>query len=239
MSSLLENPEVRRILKSLLVTPGDGPDRSVVLVGAAHIDNSLRALFEALLPDNMSKRERDDLFGNRGPLGSFGAKVSAAYVVRLIPRDVYDALTALRKLRNDVAHDPDTFQLLGNEERYSAIYALGPGVRNGIRQLAFEMMFRERSELVIEMARAEAAERGESPTRLRTTEEVFAWAHAQPEIVDALRGQLPYWELALGISSLAGVIASHRDAAVRTLGTSETFGALSRMKPAEHPSEGD
>jgi hypothetical protein len=77
-------------------------DRSAVILAAALVDLFLgELLYRALLPPPTAK---DDLLGERSPLGSLYAKNIACFRLGLIDKDIFDAINIIRDIRNIYAH---------------------------------------------------------------------------------------------------------------------------------------
>src|SRR5215213_9167554 len=124
MTSWLDKQQIRDLFSELLQTVVGESDRGAVLIGSAHVENYMQSLFEGVFPEKLSKDTRRKLLKYTGPLSSFSARIDIAYATRLIPVQLYNALHALREIRNEVAHSPGTFKLQGQEERLAKIYAL-------------------------------------------------------------------------------------------------------------------
>jgi DNA-binding MltR family transcriptional regulator len=76
-------------------------DRAAAVLAASFLETQLEALLKKVLIDHKS---RDSMFGVYAPLGSFSAKISAAFLMGLIPEDIYKDLNLIRKIRNEFAH---------------------------------------------------------------------------------------------------------------------------------------
>jgi hypothetical protein len=223
------HPEAAKLFEELLPGLVNESDRGAVLIGAAYADNVLRSLLETVAPSALSPKDRKALFN--GALRSFSTKIEVAFVARLIPKNIHNGLRALRKLRNEVAHSPASFELKGQHERYWGIYPLGPDVPAGIQRLAFEMMFNYKATVVLEAVQKNAAELEEiedldytSP--IQTKADVLTYLSEHPDVMEVLEGQLPKWELAIGIATLCALIILHRDRAVKILGSDSTIDQL-------------
>jgi DNA-binding MltR family transcriptional regulator len=202
----------------------------MVLVGAVHVDECLARLFRAVFRPQLSQATIKRLLKYPGPLSSFAARIDVAYALRLIPKDIHDALNALRELRNSLAHERDAFSLAGNEDRYFKIYALGPNVPAGMRSVAFRAMFEQK---ITAAKRAVDELREQEPDLFKepvSEEEVVRLLSADKEAMRHLERQLPHWELAFGIALLASMIIYHRDRAVAVLGDASLIGSLSNPK---------
>jgi len=79
-------------------------DRGCVLMAASYIDVKLEEYLKNSLVDN--KKARDSVFDNTGPLGTFSGKINMAFLLGIIPKNIFDDLHILRKIRNDFAHNP-------------------------------------------------------------------------------------------------------------------------------------
>ena len=78
-------------------------DRACAVLGAAFLDEQLRALLEAFLV-NDTKRVPDLFEDAAGPLATFSSRISMAYALGfLAPSEVRD-LDLIRKIRNEFAH---------------------------------------------------------------------------------------------------------------------------------------
>ena len=76
-------------------------DRALALVLGSFVDSVLEANIKARLRDT---EHSADLFGERGPLGSFYWKIQIARMLGLITKDEARELDLIRKVRNHFAH---------------------------------------------------------------------------------------------------------------------------------------
>jgi len=81
-------------------------DRGVALIGAAYLDNVLIDLLQAHMIGVASSKEFKEFFKGFGPLADFSARIKAAYLFGLIGEKVYRDLEYVRKIRNELAHNP-------------------------------------------------------------------------------------------------------------------------------------
>jgi hypothetical protein len=78
-------------------------DRGAALVGAAFLDEHLRLVLERFFIDD--KRKVNNLLSHpERPLGSFGARISIAYCLGMMPKNVYHDLNLIKDIRNGFAH---------------------------------------------------------------------------------------------------------------------------------------
>jgi DNA-binding MltR family transcriptional regulator len=91
-------------------------DRGCVLVGAAILERRLEDIFRHVFDRNgIAKKLQDALFDANGPLGTFSSKAKLAYSLGLIPKNTYEDLDAVRRIRNDFAHSVDSVDFIGNK----------------------------------------------------------------------------------------------------------------------------
>lgn len=81
----------------------EGSDRAVAIVGPAFLDALLTEMLMNFFVDD--DKEVLKLLHVEGPLGTFGAKVSACYCLGLIGKIVTADLRLVAKIRNRFAHD--------------------------------------------------------------------------------------------------------------------------------------
>jgi len=84
---------------AILATEGE---RVAVIISAARIDFVLESLLKGLMVPNTAAS--DPLFDSDRPLGTFSAKIALAYRLQLIDAELQQAITVIRKIRNDFAH---------------------------------------------------------------------------------------------------------------------------------------
>ena len=77
-------------------------DRATAILAGALLDEQLRQLLSNYLIEDGT--EVSLLLGQEQPLGSFGARLRAAYCLGLLEKDEYAILLKLKKIRNDFAH---------------------------------------------------------------------------------------------------------------------------------------
>jgi hypothetical protein len=80
----------------------ESSDRAKAIIGAAFLDTLLKHLFSAFM---YGDKKNEMLKSGPGPLGSFYARILAAYHFGLITNEEKHDLDIIRKIRNDFAHD--------------------------------------------------------------------------------------------------------------------------------------
>jgi DNA-binding MltR family transcriptional regulator len=80
-------------------------DRSFGIVSHSYIDERLKELLSVAM-DPEIPGGTDSLFGSLAPLGTSSARIQMATALRWISSGTYRNLTAIRKIRNEFAHNP-------------------------------------------------------------------------------------------------------------------------------------
>jgi len=98
VSDLTELAAIRELQK--------GSDRALGIIAGAIIDSKLSDVLRRALGDDSpySKRVRAELFHADGPLGSFGPRISMAYLIGLLTEQGHTDLQTFKKIRDLFAH---------------------------------------------------------------------------------------------------------------------------------------
>lgn len=96
-------------LNSLFESLHEHDDRGLVLTTAAFAEDTLELLLLNYLRE--PKQAKELVNGFNAPLGTFSARIKAAYVFGLVRKDGYQTLEILRKIRNRFAHNWDGVSL--------------------------------------------------------------------------------------------------------------------------------
>jgi len=204
MFSPFDNPEIKKLFSDLLDSLFDESGRGALLIATSHVDDHLTKLIESSLPSDLSNTHKDKLFRYPGPLSSFSSKIELAYVFRLIGKNLYDSLNALRKLRNDAAHSLEKFELHELNEKLKPIYNLGPGVSAVIRETSITALVKFKADLVKKIL-------DESEIEEEAKKEIFEKTFKDKDKLEILEKQIPFWELVYGLSLLCGLIVYYKD----------------------------
>jgi DNA-binding MltR family transcriptional regulator len=82
----------------------------MVIVASAKIENVLEKLLVVYMR-SLTRKEHARLFSGYGPLSSFSAKTDVAHALNMIPESMFEALSILRRLRNEMAHSEEVVDL--------------------------------------------------------------------------------------------------------------------------------
>lgn len=205
MFSPFEHTEIKKLFGDLLDTLFDESGRGAVLIATTHVDDHLTKLIESILPPDISKNQKDRAFKYPGQLSSFSSKIELAYVFRLINKNLYDSLNALRKIRNDAAHSHSKFELNDLNEQLKQVYDLGPGIPSFIKDVSSKALIQSKMDIVKKNL-------NESDIPEESKNEIFEKKFkGNKDTVEALEKQVPFWELAFGLSLLCGLIVYFKD----------------------------
>ncbi len=79
-------------------------DRSVVVLSATILDDTLARLIGRRIGVDPAEKEFEHIFRTEGPLGSFSHRIEIAYLFNLIDDVTYKELHIAREMRNACAH---------------------------------------------------------------------------------------------------------------------------------------
>jgi hypothetical protein len=77
-------------------------DRGASIVGAAWVEEELKAAIQSFLEQD--KKASDRLFGRSGPLSSFSAKIDLSRLLSIVSPVIASDLHIVREIRNEFAH---------------------------------------------------------------------------------------------------------------------------------------
>lgn len=191
--------------------------RGAVLVGTAIVEEHLKKYLFKILPSK-EKNYTSKLLNYPGPLSSFSAMIELSYAFRLIPKNMYDSLNNLRKLRNDAAHSGSDFNLI-NDQRLDCIFDLGDGFRAMVHNTSMEIMLHVK----VESLKSWMIKDGYSE---EAAIDMICSKMKEKEILEILNSQLPHWKLMSGLSMICGFLTYYSDETLRVLSDRKTWGHL-------------
>ena len=86
-----------------------GSDRVAAIVAAALVEDAIAEIIHQRLKTGDSpseKKARKDLLGLNSPLGSVSARITLAYLLRMLTEDAYLDMVTIAEIRNRFAHYP-------------------------------------------------------------------------------------------------------------------------------------
>lgn len=170
-------------------------ERGAILVGASKVEVYLEKLIRSILPNN-TKKYTERLMSYPGSLSSFSGKIELCYAFRIIDERVYDALTILRKVRNEAAHSNETFSLKEFVSKLEKIYDFEDGFVKVVNDLAFKNLLKWKKENV----RQVLIKNNFTEFDL---EELFKRSLANPDKDEVFQEHLRIWKLFYGLTFLS------------------------------------
>jgi len=95
-------PEFQAYLDDCNKENAHGTERGTVLVGVSVLDDLLLRILQEFMIDDAEVTKK--LFGSRGPLSAFSARIDTCFTLGLITQDEANILHKCRDIRNDFAH---------------------------------------------------------------------------------------------------------------------------------------
>ena len=125
-------------------------DRGCVILLAERISDELRNMHEEYIVSKteQSKKKIDELFSGFGPLSSFSNRIKLGHAYGLIPKDDYEDLERLRKIRNLSAHSIEDFSL-DTVDNKKLIFEIGAPVRELGQKLLSSIVTQEERDAVL------------------------------------------------------------------------------------------
>jgi len=99
--SQLELSNMLQEVMEFRATLDEETDRGCALMAASFLDEQLRELLEMCLVDDP---EKEKFLGPQAPLGSFSARITAAFLLGKISKLAFRDLNLIRKIRNEFGH---------------------------------------------------------------------------------------------------------------------------------------
>lgn len=212
--------EIRELFSQLLNSLLDESGRGAVLISTAHVEDYLSKMIEELLPKN-DRNYTNKLLKYPGHLSSFSSKIELAFAFRLISENLYNSLNALRKIRNDAAHSPDSFSLVDLREKMNNVYNLGPFIPNHVRNESLKIMMEIKLKGLVKLFedyQLSNEEKAKEITKIKT----------DSEMRKKLEEQLPHWELVYGISFICGLLIWEKEKTIKVLDQNKTWSQISK-----------
>lgn len=197
--------------------------RGALLIATTYVEEYLTKLIENVVPKTISQNHKDRIFKYPGHLSSFASKIELAYVFRLITKDIYDCLNALRKLRNNAAHKIDNFELHELNKELKAVYNLGDGIPTFTKEMSFKLLLHEKFSIIQDHYKDSNFSEEELNIKAKEilTEEKF---------LKAFEKQIPFWEMIVGISLLCWIMIYEAEQIASLTKDMNTWGGLNKSR---------
>jgi len=219
----LEHPEVRSFFENEMLTLINESDRGAVLVAASILDQQMRHLFEAVATSELSKSKLSRILDYPGPLSSFSAKVEIAFLCRLIDAQLFNSIQRFKKIRNEVAHSPQSFALKNHEKELFEIYDLADGLPSLIRERTGNLILQS---FVENLSEKEATFGDRTIKLFENATEILEAIRDSSDAMDTFEERLHRVELGFAIGIISGLIIFHRDKAREVLDQTKLISSL-------------
>lgn len=196
---IFEHPEIKSLYDELFGKLLEESGRGAILIATAKAEDFLTDLIKVVLPMELSRDDRRKIVK-----GTFHSKVTYAYAFRIISKSLQDSLNALRNVRNDAAHSSSKFELHELNEKMGTVYDLGPNIRAMIGNMATELLVGSK---IISLNGIFEEQNYSEQKKKDELIEIFN----DPDKIEIINKQLPYWELITGICMICGIIVHLKD----------------------------
>jgi hypothetical protein len=123
--------EILEFLNAVAKHRHKGADYTAVIVGRSLLDNVLEDFILAHLRQNLTPKQKGELFGIFKPLSTFAAKINVAYAIKILPEPLHRDLEAIKEIRNLFAHAKTLYDF-DTPEVAAACRKLITGTRPGV-----------------------------------------------------------------------------------------------------------
>lgn len=226
-SHFLDHPEVRKFFQNEMKTLVTESDRGAVLIGHSIIDEQLIKLFETIASKKLSKTNLNRILKYPGPLSTFSARLDVAFLNRLIDENLYNSIQKFNKIRNAVAHKPNSFYLKDYQNELFEIYNLGTGLSNHLRKASGEVILKSWVEKFLK----KEINFGNRKIKLfENAEEILETIQNSSEAMSTFEEKLYRVELGFAVGIICGLIILYREKAGQILGESKLISSLNKQK---------
>ena len=217
VKNLISHVELEPLFDTLMPAIIQESDRGAVLLGLSQIDLQLTNLFKTMVPESISNNQRKDIFNVTGPFGGLSSKLHIALVCRILPTNLVSSIHKLRKIRNIVAHQTETFDIkLYEVEFFEAYNQIGKNTRAGVIGMGLDMMIHSTLNKMLGV-------NSTSEPMFSNMAEAKAYLRNSSAIKGNLEAQVPKWYLATAVCLICGLILNHRDKILDGVGPEDTL----------------
>ena len=218
MNALFDQPEVQEFYDKHYSTLMSESDRGCILLGVSILDQQLDLLFQKIIPEDTSKTRRKKIFDSKGAFGNIASKLDIAYVCRILPLDLVDAIKELRRTRNKLAHQTSPFVISDNLEFiYNVIKKLEVKgcALTALSEMSLQIVRDGFTNKWLEVENPFADNGGEK--LFNSAEEIADYVGQKPDIADKLTELRIRTLFVLSVMLLNALIIFHRNQALERL----------------------
>ncbi len=205
----LDNPEINSYMKEKLPILVNESDRGAVLLGMSQVDNELQKLLKNIAPIDMTNKEKNWI-----EKASLASKLNIAYTCRLLPRNIFESINKLRKIRNAVAHNVETFNLKNYDILLNEIFELlGEGANTFIHNTSLTYMIENSISQIMSIKHPE----NQDKCIIEDRTSALNYIAEHKEVQDKIDEPMLKMKLAIGVLLISGIIIYERGKSLKVL----------------------
>ncbi|MEA1936960.1 MAG: hypothetical protein U9N04_02505 [Patescibacteria group bacterium] len=205
----LDNPEINSYMKEKLPILVNESDRGAVLLGMSQVDNELQKLLKNIAPTDMTNKEKNWI-----EKATLASKLNIAYTCRLLPRNIFESINKLRKIRNAVAHNVETFNLKNYDILLNEIFELlGEGANTFIHNTSLTYMIENSISQIMSIKHPE----NQDKCIIEDRTSALNYIAEHKEVQDKIDEPMLKMKLAIGVLLISGIIIYERGKSLKVL----------------------
>lgn len=205
-----DNPEINDYIHEKIHILINESDRGAVLLAMSQIDNELENFLKKITPIDMISKEKKWI--ERSTISS---KLNIVYSCRLIPRNLFESITKLNKIRNSIAHNIETFKLENYNSILNEIFELlGAGTSTYIHNFSLEYMLENTISHLMKVKNPSNQEEFALKSRL----EIIEYLQSDTNRLNKIEEPLLKMKLTIGILFISALIINHREQFLKIIG---------------------
>jgi len=213
----LDNPDVDELYNKLPILINES-DRGTILLGVSQIDYELQILLDSIAPKEMSNKEKKWI--SRANLSS---KLNFAYTCRIIPKNLYDSISILRIIRNDIAHKVETFNLNDYESQLKNITEiLGKNMNPFIEQISIHLLTTASIEIIMSLKHP----KDKNKPIFHNRQEAIKYLEKNKNLYNKIEEPKLRTKLSISILIICALIIYHRKKSLQILSENKVISSL-------------
>jgi hypothetical protein len=214
----LDNPEINSYIKEKLPILVNESDRGAVLLGMSQVDNELEKLLKNIAPRDMTNKEKNWI-----EKVSLASKLNIVYTCRLLPKNIFESINKLRKIRNAVAHNVETFHLKNYDTLLKEIFELlGDGTNTFIENVSLTYMIENGISKIMSVKHLENQDKFIFKDRASAINYIVE----HKEVQDKIEEPMLKMKLAIGILLITGIIIYERDKSLKVISDNKIISSI-------------
>ena len=206
----LDNPEIDTYIREKMHILINESDRGAVLLSMSQIDNELKKLLNKIASiDTINKKKKQIKHM------TISYKLNNAYTNNLIPKNLFKSIKKLNKIRNDVAHNIELFELENHTSTLKEIFELlGEGMSTHIHNFALNYMLESTIFTLLKIKEPSNQEE----FAFKNHSEALAYLQLNPNRLKEIEKPLLKVKLTIGVLFISALIIHHRKQFLKVIG---------------------